>query len=227
MKKNFIIICLILLAYLLLVSYNYGCVCEFTERFTKRFTEKFTEKFDYIDNTSSYKSDTDKTQPIYYNEVDYKPTTNINCCSVQKKYLPDSSNQLGGSFKYEYEKLSNEQCDLKKHTLDSNNGLLIDGYNGWSNDRCTNNKTKNKIGSCRSTNKECIDFVEKQYCDKYQMTWSNKTCNDPLEYTWVDKIKFNKPIYKDDGTFNMFDKESQMSNNNNSFDNLLMKCDNI
>ena len=59
------------------------------------------------------------------------------------------------------------------------------------------------------------------------MTWSNKTCHDPLEYTWVDKIKFIKPKEKDNQTFNMFDKESYPSNNKKLFNDQLMKCDEI
>jgi hypothetical protein len=277
---------------------------------------KINENFDYAsdieytDYISPYKSDTDITKNIYYNQLDYKPVNNINCCLVQTEYLPDPSNQFGGNFKYKYKKMANEECDLKKYRLDNNKQLFIDGYNGWTNDRCEDNLAKEKdktfslgssiivddgfsfsskaregsyskksldfseylaeekvktfsagsltiqakpellssiidfeskdskllgsfskksldfsenlakekdktfsLGSCRNINKECIDFVDKEYCDKYHMTWSIKTCRDPLEYKWIDKINFIKPESKNDGSYIMFNKKSQMASN--------------
>ena len=179
---------------------------------------KINENFDYTDYISPYKSDTDITENIYYNQLDYKPVNNINCCLVQTEYLPDPSNQFGGNFKYKYKKMANEECDLKKYRLDNNKQLFIDGYNGWTNDRCEDNLAKEKdktfsLGSCRNINKECIDFVDKEYCDKYHMTWSIKTCRDPLEYKWIDKINFIKPESKNDGSYIMFNKKSQMASN--------------
>jgi hypothetical protein len=169
------------------------------------------EKFEFASNTDymgPYKSDTDKSKPIYYNQLDYKPVSNIKCCLVQQKYLPDSTNQFGGSFRYKFSPMKNEMCDLKKYRLDNTKQLFIDGYNGWTNNDC---KEPNKLGSCRNINKECVDFVTKEYCDKYKMIWSNKTCRDPFKYIWVDRIKFNKPTPKDDGSYIMFDKESHLS----------------
>jgi len=131
---------------------------------------------------------------------------NKNCCLVEKKYLPDSSDVYGGNFKYTYKKLSNEQCDITKHNSDNNKQLLIDGYNGWDNYRCDNKKEINKIGSCRNTNKECIDFVDKQFCDKYRMEWSTNTCNKPTNYTWDNKNIIVKPESNDGGEFVMFNK---------------------
>ena len=180
---------------------------------------EYASDIEYTDYVSPYKSDTDKTEPIYYNQLDYKPVNNINCCLVQKKYLPDLSNQFGGSFKYKYLKLSNEQCDLKKYRLDNNKQLFIDGYNEWSNNRCDDDEKKNKIGSCRNVNKECIDFVDKEYCDKYHMIWSTKTCRDPFEYKWIDRTSFTKPIPKEDGSYIMFDKESQIGKDLKTSDN--------
>lgn len=224
---------------------------------------KINENFDYDDYISPYKSDTDITKTVYYNQLDYKPVNDINCCLVQIKYLPDASNQFGGNFKYEYKKMANEECELKKYRLDNNKQLFIDGYNGWTNDRCeeknetvslgsltiqakpellssildfeskdskllgsfskksldfSENLAKEKdktfsLGSCRNINKECIDFVDKDYCDRYHMTWSTKTCRDPLEYKWIDKINFIKPESKNDGSYIMFNKKSQMASN--------------
>ena len=37
-----------------------------------------------------------------------------------------------------------------------------------------------KLGSCRNGYNECIEFVDKEFCNKYNMLWSNQTCNDPI-----------------------------------------------
>ena len=107
--------------------------------------------------------------------------------------------------------MSNEMCDINKYESDNNQQLFIDSYNGWLNEKC--DSQTNNIGSCRNINKECIDFVDKNYCDKYKMVWSAKTCNDSLDYKWIDRIKFNKPTPKNDGSYIMFDKESQIGKN--------------
>lgn len=164
---------------------------------------------EFIYYESPYKSSNDTSTPIYYNEIDYQPKTNIKCCLLEKKYLPDNENIFGGSFEYKYNKLENEMCDLKKFRLDSNKQMFFDGVNNWSNDSCR--EDNNKIGSCRNVNKECIDFVDKEFCDRYNMMWTNKTCHDPFEYKWIDKIKFVKPEPIDDGTFIMFNKQSNLS----------------
>ena len=82
------------------------------------------------------------------------------------------------SFEYSYTKLNNEKCNPDLHRLDSNTQLLFDIDNNWPEDFCTNNN--NKLGSCRIINKECIDFVTQDFCDNYNMEWSNKTCNDSI-----------------------------------------------
>ena len=173
------------------------------------------EKFDILsgkDQTETYqkyKSNTDKTIPKYQSELSYLPANKLSCCLVEKKYLPDQNNELGGSFKYKFKKLENENCDLKLFRLDSNKQLFFDGENGWSNQFCSNDN-KN-IGSCRFVNKECIDFVPQDFCKKYKMTWSEKSCHDPLEYQWKDRINLQLPKLKGDGTYTMFDKKSNLS----------------
>lgn len=157
--------------------------------FSKEMVEKFTNK-------------------MYINELYNEPMKEIKCCLVEKKYLPDEKNILGGNFKYKYTKMENEMCQSKKYILDNNKQLLIDGNNNWSNDYCDENKTN--LGSCRNVNKECIDFVSKIFCDKYNLTWSPKTCHDPLDYKWIDKTKFTKPIPISDNTYLMFNKESSL-----------------
>jgi len=41
------------------------------------------------------------------------------------------------------------------------------------------------------------------------MTWSEKSCHDPLDYQWIDRINLKLPKLKDDGKFIMFDKKNQ------------------
>ena len=159
------------------------------------------------DIEATYKSDKDNTKPIYYNKLDYQPKQEINCCLIEKKYLPEFADSFGGNFKYTFEELKNENCNIDNYRLDNNKQLFIDGYNNWSNKYC--NKDKTNIGSCRNINKECIDFVNKDYCNKYKMVWSNKTCQNPLEYIWIDKVKFKKPIPENDGAYIMFNKETK------------------
>ena len=61
-------------------------------------------------------------------------------------------------------------------------------------------------------NKECVDFVTQDYCSKYSMKWSQKTCSDPLDYVWIDPIKLilPKPQNGSDGSFIMFNKKSKL-----------------
>lgn len=153
-------------------------------------------------------------EPLYFNQnnqnnqtlqTNLTNLTNINCCLVEKKYLPNPDASLGGEFKYLFTKKTNEECDSNLYNLNSNQQLLIDGNNNWSNNYCLAN-SKN-LGSCRNINKECIDFVNKSFCDKYKMIWSDKTCHQPLEYIWIDPIKpINNeiPINLNNITFKMF-----------------------
>ena len=43
------------------------------------------------------------------------------------------------------------------------------------------------------------------------MTWSEKTCHNPLEFKWEDKINLKLPKLKDDGKYVLFNKESNLS----------------
>ncbi len=158
---------------------------------------------------ASYKPDIEKPKE-YTTELTHDRKPSLKCCLVEKKYSPDKNNLYGGNFGYNFKELENENCDLKLFRLDNNKQLFFDGENNWSNKYC--NKvadTKDKsfvLGSCRYVNKECIDFTNKEYCDKYNMTWSEKTCNEPLEFQFVDKIKRDLPPQPDDngGVFTMF-----------------------
>jgi len=130
------------------------------------------------------------------------PVINLNnniqqTCLVEKKYLPDNTNFNGGDFKYVYTKnklgdilnyptFNNSKLLIDKvnnrsnYPTDNNSELLIDKINGWSNDNCSENKSM--LGSCRIIAGECVDFVNKNFCDKYKdMIWSKKTCNNQLK----------------------------------------------
>lgn len=61
------------------------------------------------------------------------------------------------------------------------------------------------LGSCRFANKECFDYVNKKFCDRFNMDWSTKTCNEMLEYKFIDKVKNHIPTFDyDDSIINLF-----------------------
>ena len=45
-----------------------------------------------------------------------------------------------------------------------------------SNKKVGKNHPK-RLGSCRNVDRECIDFVNKKTCDKYEMRWEPVPCN--------------------------------------------------
>lgn len=109
---------------------------------------------------------------------------NLSCCLIKKEYSYDKDDYYGGNFKYKFEISNNNICkDNLKIPNDNNRKIYI-----IDKDKC-NNKI---FGSCRRFNKECIDFVDQQFCDKYSdMIWSNKTCNNSLDFKWIDPIKIH------------------------------------
>jgi hypothetical protein len=130
------------------------------------------------------------------------PNSKVSCCLVKKSFQPNTNNIYGGDFIYSFEKKKDDDCDISLYN-DNSSQLLIDNLNNWSNHMCTSES--NILGSCRNINKECIDFVTKDFCDKYKMKWSNKTCQRPLEFTWIDPIKIKLSNKNSDlGTFKMF-----------------------
>ena len=59
-------------------------------------------------------------------------------------------------------------------------------------DKCSNTyltEDKQKfLGSCRNLNFECLDFVDKKTCDKYNgYTWSQKTCMENIDFPVIYK----------------------------------------
>jgi hypothetical protein len=184
--KNIIIILLIFLFIYLNYHENFEVVSDIVY---KNF------EADYISNK--------KMKPTFIRELTMEKNPEIKCCLIEKKYLPSDNNLLyGGNFKYIFNKYENEKCDYKLHELNSNKMLFIEGDNDWSNNNCKD--SLNKIGSCRNINKECIDFVSKDYCDKYKMVWSKETCHTMLPYIWKDRIKRVIPEKTTSGAFRMF-----------------------
>jgi hypothetical protein len=140
------------------------------------------------------------------NEEKYGELNEFNL-ELEKKYLPSDNSLYGGNFKYVYTKKTNEECNNNLYNLNSNKQLLFDDVNNWSNKYC-NNKSNILLGSCRNINKECVDFVDKKFCDNYRMKWSSKTCHEPLDFVWSDPVKMVLPEYGNgNGTFVIFDKQ--------------------
>jgi hypothetical protein len=153
----------------------------------------------FNDNDDSYK--TNNKIEISNKKVNLK--TDQKCCLVEKKYIPNGTH-YGGEFIYKFNKLKNEECELNHFRLDSNKQLFFDKSNSkaidipnnsqiewannWSNENC--DPAKNILGSCRNSANICIDFVDKKNCDKYKMIWSNKTCNDKIDYDFDNKKQY-------------------------------------
>ena len=138
------------------------------------------ERFDPLNEQSNYELAQDKK----------------NCCSVEKKYIKSPKGLYGGTFDYEVIEKSGDECQ-KQYAQDSNKQIIF-----------PNMCSRKSIGSCRNVNKECIDFVDKDYCDDYNMTWSEKPCNLPLDFKFEDKIKITLPKSSDLGTFTMFPRRA-------------------
>jgi hypothetical protein len=180
-KVKLMILLLILIILIFCVLFNSSCF-NAMECFTDTWGKINTKEADYIQfrilnsKDDSLKINHNDVPTYYYNNYN----NNNNCCLVNKKVGENG-------FTYTYEKLNDDNCNPDNYTTNNNTQLYIDGVNNWSNDNCTDNK----LGSCRQSNKECVDFQSKDTCDKYKLTWSELTCNDPLPFVWQDKIAHN------------------------------------
>ncbi len=146
-------------------------------------------------------------EPFLNNEqYQYKSNDNSPCCLVEKKYIYDITSPNNGRFDYTYKIINDpNKCKYELYNLNinknnlfiNNDNLFTDTNNNidnnivWSNKMC-NNKTS-PLGSCRFANKECIDFIVKEECDKLKMKWSEKTCNDSLKFEFVDRMNYSLP----------------------------------
>lgn len=122
---------------------------------------------------------------IFKNNIIEKLSSNKKtCCLIKKEYVRDNNHPDGGDFKYIINKLKDKDCNYDLYILNDKQQLYINDDN-----KCE----INNIGSCRNFNKECLDFVDKDFCNKYNMTWSNKTCHHPLDFEWKEPIKIILP----------------------------------
>jgi hypothetical protein len=145
-----------------------------------------------------------ENKPIIYKPIETNNNENINskvkCCLIEKKFIQTYSNP-SGDFKYIYNKLYDDKCNPNLYNIDNNKQLFIEGVNDWSNNNCKDNKY---IGSCRNMNKECVDFVSKEYCDHYKLVWNENTCQFNIPYKWDDKEKRVIAEKKIDDKFQLF-----------------------
>ena len=131
----------------------------------------------------------DSRYPNYINGIN----TKMDCCLVTKEYD-------GNNFKYNYNIYADEECDNSLYELNSNKQLYIVGEN-WNNNYCKHGM----LGSCRNVNRECVDFVDKSFCSKYNMVWSEGTCHNPIPFKFKDKIERVLPkASKDSSVLNFF-----------------------
>lgn len=103
--------------------------------------------------------------------------SNKKCCTISKKVVPNNF------IEYEYQINKGISCprnyNNNMRTIFSNE--MVDGEEFDMNNCNPDNEI---FGSCRTMGAfECLDFVTKNECDKYEMVWSKETCSRPLPYT--------------------------------------------
>lgn len=143
-----------------------------------------------------------ETQPKNISPLTFEEKPEMNCCLIEKKYLYKPGEPNNGNFFYTYTKLKNDKCNLNLYNLNDSKQLFIDGENGWDNNKCI--ESNSTIGSCRNINRECIEFVDKSYCDQYRMQWYNKPCNNSIPFEFKDRINLKLPPKDTSGAFQMF-----------------------
>jgi hypothetical protein len=140
----------------------------------------YENRFNFIPATIN---DNTLNNDISLSTSNYDDLKSNKCCLVKK--VLDNNN-----FKYEYTKYSDNDCDIDNFVLDQNNQLLFDGINNWNNNECKNDTTK--LGSCKHYNFECIDFVDKETCDKYNDQMPPDPLNRKITFTWSNKPCYNR-----------------------------------
>ena len=114
-----------------------------------------------------------------------------NCCLVTKHF--DKENN---KFEYKYEKKN--KCKVQNNNMQN---FFIEGINGWDNKKCKKPDLNDDdyLGSCRRINFECKDFVTRKECEKYDMEWSDKTCDTSYQKPFQIKereVEFGSKILK-------------------------------
>lgn len=166
-----------------LFIYFIGCIVNFMYR---------KEKFEPMgsNNHMSILNSTGKTVTTYKDYFKEKK-----CCLVKKVF-----NEKKDKFEYTYKPM--KECNIHDQKNNHNEALFIDGVNGWKHDMCRKPNDivdKDYLGSCKRINFECKDFVTKSDCKKFNMEWSDKTCqtryNKPFQIK-DRKIEFGSKILK-------------------------------
>lgn len=156
---------------------------------------------------------TENTTSIFQNRMNLIPTTFHDISGVQfgatnklendinnftTNYVQLKSNKCclikkvlnGESFNYEYQEYKDNECDLNNFELDHNNQLFFDGESGWTNDKCSNEKSD--LGSCRHYDFECIDFVSKDKCNEYNKRMPPDPQHRKITYNWENKACYSR-----------------------------------
>ena len=146
----------------------------------KNTTSVYKNRFNFIPATIN---DNNLSNDISLSTVDYDDLKSNKCCLVKKEL--DNNN-----FKYTYKKYNDSECDIDNFVLDQNNQLLYDGINNWNNNECKNDTTK--LGSCQHYNFECVDFIDRETCNKYNKLMPSTRLNRNITFTWSNKPCYNR-----------------------------------
>jgi hypothetical protein len=146
----------------------------------KHTSSIYENRFNFIPTTIN---DDKLNNDISLSTSNYDDLKSNNCCLVKKELN-------NNNFKYTYKKYNDLKCDIDNFVLDQNNQLLFDGINNWNNNECKDDTTK--LGSCQHYNFECIDFIDKETCDKYNEKMPPDPLNRKFAFTWSNKPCYNK-----------------------------------
>lgn len=139
--------------------------------------------YDFIKNKEGFKALT-PSYPVVINKSIGKNISKKtdfsklkNCCYVKKVFDKDKK-----EFVYKYKKIS--ECQASNLVNSNTSNIFVDGVNGWDNKYCRepdlNDKSYDQdkmLGSCKMVNFECKDFMTRDECKKFNLEWTDKTCN--------------------------------------------------
>ncbi len=105
-----------------------------------------------------------------FSDIFYPIYKSDKCCIINKKL-----DENGFYYNYTISDMCDTRFDNTSRCIKDKE--LIDSKQFDLNE-C--NKKNNIFGSCRKIGFECIDFITEKDCNKYNMLWSQRTCNDNL-----------------------------------------------
>ena len=148
-----------------MIIYFLGCLVNFVYR---------KEDFHGLgsNNHMSILNSTGRTITSYKDYFKHK-----NCCLVKKVF-----NKKKDIFEYQYNKM--KQCTTQDLKNNYDEALFIEGLNGWNNENCRKPNDivdKDYLGSCKRVNHECKDFSTRADCKKFNMEWTDRTCQTPYK----------------------------------------------